>query len=318
MAGKAFSKTSQLKPSKRWSDLRDEHLRIAKNSLRKLQASPLSSLMTCTVIAIALLLPAMLYALNTNLAGLLSQFRSSSQITLYLQEEVTENKGIELSEDLLTRLGIESSQYISKSAALALFSARSGLGDLISALDDNPLPAAIVIIPSSADNEVVNDLYMQLQDLVEVELAQLDSQWLQRLSSIVNLVNNLSQTLGVIISLAVIFLVGNTIKLHIEGRRDEIRVIKLVGGTDQFVTRPFLYTGFFYGLAGGVIACLLQFLLLLSFSGALNRLLSLYDTDFVLQGFSLLGFIVLLTAGAALGWFGALLSSWLNLRSINP
>ena len=296
----------------------ENHKLIAKSSCRRLLASPVSSLMTSLVIAIALLLPALLNGLGNNLSLVLDEFQSSAQIMLYLHDTISEEEGLKVSEDLLTDADIGQTAYISKADALLDFSASSGFGELLQSLASNPLPASIIVIPESTSPAAVGTLSEQLQEMPEVELVQLDSIWLTRLNSLSILIDEVTFALGLIISLAVVFVVGNTIKLAIESRRDEIRVIKLVGGTNSFAARPFLYAGLLYGLAGGLIACLLQALVLSGFNNALAELLSLYDSNFQLRGLDWVNSILMILAGAVLGWLGAFLSSIQHLLSINP
>ncbi|MBQ14797.1 MAG: permease-like cell division protein FtsX [Gammaproteobacteria bacterium] len=296
----------------------ENHRQVAKSSCKRLLASPVSSLMTSFVIAIALLLPALLNGLGNNLSAVLDEFQSSSQILLYLHDTVSEEEGLQVSEDLLTYNAIEQTRYISKNEALRDFAASSGFGELLRSLTINPLPASIIVIPESALPASVESLSFQLQEMTEVELVQLDSIWLTRLNSLVILIDEIAIALVLIVTLAVVFVVGNTIKLAIEGRRDEIRVIKLVGGTNSFAARPFLYTGLLYGLAGGLIACLLQALVLSGFNNALAELVSLYDSNFELRGLGWVNAILMILAGAILGWLGAVLSSIQHLLGINP
>jgi cell division transport system permease protein len=296
----------------------ENHKRIAKSSYRRLLTNPFSSLMTSFVIAIALLLPALLSGLGGNLSAVLDEFQNNAQIMLYLHDAISEEEGLAVSEDLLTNTAVRQTTYISKDDAMRDFAASSGFGELLQALGNNPLPASIVLIPESSAPASVQALSTQLEEMPEVELAQIDSIWLARLDSLSILIDEMAFALGLIISLAVVFVVGNTIKLAIESRRDEIRIIKLVGGTNSFAARPFLYTGLFYGLLGGLISCLLHALLMSGFDSALTDLLSLYDSDFELRGLGLINSVLMIFAGAVLGWIGALLSSIQHLLSINP
>jgi len=161
-------------------------------------------------------------------------------------------------------------------------------------------------------------LLQALQALPEVEFAQLDLLWLQRLQGLTGIIERAVAALIIILSVAVLFVVGNTIRMAIESRRAEILVVKLVGGSNSFVARPFLYTGFWYGLLGGLFAWLSLLSLLLLFAEPLNSLLDLYGSDFVLQGPGILPAVVLLSGGALLGWLGALLSVMQYLAAIEP
>ena len=147
---------------------------------------------------------------------------------------------------------------------------------------------------------------------------QFDLDWLQRLYGILNLAQRLTYMIGLLLALGVALVVGNTIKLAIENRRDEIVVVKLVGGTDAYVSRPFLYTGLWYGAGGGLIACVLILLAQLILQGPVSRLAGLYEGEFALVGLGISGFFMVLLLSAMLGWFGAWLSVLRHLRAIEP
>ena len=299
-------------------DLVKLHRRIATHSASRLLQTPASSLVTLFVVAVALLLPALLFGLNSNLASLLAGFQNSAQVTLYLQDSVSEADGEEISNDLLTRNDIENAYYVSPSQALDEFGASSGLEDLLTEMTANPLPGAIVLTPSDVSSVAVDELARQLQKLSQVDVVQIDSLWLQRLAAISNLVSAIGRVLAVIVILGLFFVVGNTIKLAIENRKAEILVIKLVGGSDMYAARPFLYTGLLYGLGGGVLATLLQGIVLATFNSNLEVLMRLYESDFQLRGFGLMSSLLIIVAGAAIGWTAALMASLRHIRAINP
>jgi cell division transport system permease protein len=142
--------------------------------------------------------------------------------------------------------------------------------------------------------------------------------WVKRLYQFMELGQRLVWALATLLGLAVLLIIGNTIRLSIESRRDEILVVKLVGGTDAFVRRPFLYTGIWFGLGGGIIAWLLLSMGLYWLSGPVETLISLYGSDFVLQGLSLSDSLMLIFDGVILGWLGAWLAVSRHLTKIKP
>lgn len=299
-----------------WQALMQVHADCARDSLRRLLATPAASLMTVFVVAIALLLPALLQVLNANLAAVDSGFLDSSQITLYLDDTVSEARGREVSERLLSMEGIDSVVYLSKDEALADFVRYSGLGDVLEEMPANPLPATILVVPADRSATATASLLQALTDLPEVARAQSDLEWLQRLDALRAVLGRLNLVFTSILSLAVLFIMGNTIRLAIENRRTEIAVVKLVGGTDSFAARPFLYTGLWLGLGGGLLASLLISLVLLSFSGPLQALLGLYESGFPLQGTGAGHLLLLVLTGALLGWLGALISTGQQLLAL--
>ena len=299
-------------------DLIKLHRRIASGSASRLLQTPASSLVTLFVVAVALLLPALLFGLNSNLTSLLAGFQDSAQVTLYLQEGVSEADGQEVSDGLLTRRDIEDTHYISSSQALDEFSAASGLEGLLIEMTANPLPGAIVLTPADVSPLAVDELARQLQELPHVDVVQVDSLWLQRLAAISNLVSAIGSVLAVIVILGLFFVVGNTIKLAVESRKAEILVIKLVGGSDMYAARPFLYTGLLYGLGGGILASLMQAIVLTTFNSNLEVLMQLYESDFELRGFGIMSALLIVVAGAAIGWAAALMASLRHIRAINP
>ena len=172
--------------------------------------------------------------------------------------------------------------------------------------------------PTDVSPEAVDTLVSELQELPQVDVVQVDSRWLQRLAAISNLVRAIGRILSLIVILGLFFIVGNTIKLAVENRKAEIRVIKLVGGDDMFAARPFLYSGLLYGLTGGVLASVLQAVVLLGFNSNLEALLQLYESDFQLRGFGFSNSLIIVLAGAIIGWSAALVASLRHIRSISP
>jgi len=308
----------QQTSTSRLKSLWQSHRAVALLSIRKLIGEPAASAMTIAVIGIALLLPTTLFVAMNNLQILSEGVSESSRITLYLADTLSEAEGRSLSEQLLVRPDISTGAYISPTQAAEEFREYSGLGDVLSELEENPLPAVIVLSPQDIDEASGAALLTELNGTPGVESAQLDLEWIARLQRFLDLAQRMSTALMLILALAVLFVVGNTIRLAIEGRRAEIVVVKLVGGTDSYVARPFLYTGFWYGLGGGVLAWLLLSLIMLALGGPLAALLALYDNQHTVHGLSLLPGLALLTGSALLGWLGAWISVRQHLAAIEP
>ena len=296
------------------------HKLMAKDSLGRLLQNPFASTMTWLVLAIALSLPMTLYLALENIKQLSHSWDQSSQISLYLKANTLPRFAQELSDNLENWPELSSVDYIDPDKALADFSRSTGLSDVIEGLDDNPLPAVISILPklSSTDMDGLTQLQQKLEKLAHVESVQLDLLWVQRLYQFMELGQRMVWALAILLGLAVLLIIGNTIRLSIESRRDEIRVVKLVGGTDAFVRRPFLYTGVWFGLGGGIIAWILISAGLYWLSGPVKELVSLYGSDFQLLGLGLADSLLLILDAVVLGWFGAWLAVSKHLSSIEP
>ena len=293
------------------------HWRTARESLARLLRTPGATAMTVAVIGIALLLPSGLLLSMDNLRTLSGSLGGVSQISLYLEDEVSQVEAEALSAQLLTRDDIELARYVSPEEGAADFVRYSGLGDILRALE-NPLPGVIVLTPAMLDSPAAAALQQELAAQPGVDSVQIDLEWVDRLQRILTLTERASTGLLLILSLAVLFITGNTIRLAIEGRRAEIVVVKLVGGTDSDVALPFLYCGALYGLSGGLAAWVLLMLGLLTLQGPANELLRLYGSDLVIAGPGAGSTILLIAGGTLLGWAGAFISVKQHLAAIEP
>lgn len=296
------------------------HIQVMLFSLGQLWRQPVASLMTIMVIGIALALPAGLFVLQQNMTSVSEQWQSSNQITLFLKAQVPHAEGDRLSKQLASWPEVDSVQYQSKQESLDEFKSLSGLGELLDSLPDNPLPAVIIVQPTEdiMANNAIQNLLTRLSSQAEVEQAQLDMEWLQRLRSINKTIHRGITVLGTLLSLSVLLIIGNTIRLAILSRQSEIKVMKLVGATDRFVRRPFLYTGFWYGFLGGLIAWLTLLLALGTVSGPIDELISHYGSQFELQWFGGSMFVFLPTIAVLLGIAGAWVAVRRHLYMIEP
>lgn len=293
------------------------HLQVFVGSLGRLSRAPLGTLMTSAVLGIALALPFGLSVLLDNAERLSSGWDGATQVSLFLEREVSEERGRRLSETLEERPDIAETTFISRGEALEEFQRMSGFGDVLDALESNPLPSVIVVRPTLKPGGV-EALVEGLKALPEVELAQLDMQWVKRLYAIMDIVERGVHILALLLALAVILVVGNTIRLAIENRRDEIVITKLIGGTDAFIRRPFLYTGFWYGFFGSILAYLMIVGALFALSEPVRVLSGLYDSGFRLAGLDAGTAGLLLGAGVLLGLIGSWLAVSRHLREIEP
>ena len=296
------------------------HIQVFFYSLGQLSRVPVSTLMTCMVIGIALALPTGLHTLLKNAQQLSGDWESTAQISVFLKKKIEPSQAQRLKSDILRWPDVISVKYISRKQALKEFQALSGFGDALKALNSNPLPSVLIVKPklSKTNQDATQKLLNQLRNLKQTDKAQLDMQWVRRLYAIMNIVERGVLILGLLLALAVLLVVGNTIRLAIQNRRKEIVVMKLIGGTDAFIRRPFLYTGFWYGLFGGIIAWLLVSFTLLSISSPIEKLTTLYQNQFELHNMSFLTTLALLGISILLGLIGSWFAVGRHLRDIEP
>ncbi|MFT3929710.1 MAG: permease-like cell division protein FtsX [Spongiibacteraceae bacterium] len=297
------------------------HRQVARDSLLRLLRNPFGSLATWFMIGIALALPGALYLMLDNVAQLGGRWDGAPQISVFLQQDLDEAAGNALQQRIAQLPGVTHAEYISREQALAEFRSISGFGEVIDHLDANPLPAVISVRPMVVQGggaAAVEKLFGQIKALPGVERAVLDLAWVQKLYAILDVGQHLALALAAMLGVGVILVIGNTIRLAIESRRDEILVVKLVGGTDAFVRRPFLYTGFWFGLGGGVAAWAMLAASLSWLGGPVAQLASLYHSDFALSGLGIAQVAGLLLIGSVLGWCGAWGAVRRHLGAIEP
>ncbi|MFQ3205921.1 MAG: cell division transport system permease protein [Glaciecola sp.] len=297
-----------------------DHLRQAVNSLGELWRSPFASLMTIGVLGFSITLPSTLYVLVKNTEQISQQWEQASEISLFLQEGVTDASA----QQLLTRLRlwpeIAEVAFISADEGLKEFQALSGLGDALNYLETNPLPAVVLVVPTSkhASPTSAGILLNKLRKEREVEIGKLDIEWLERLYALIGIAKDLVTLLAVLLFFAVVLIIGNTIRLNILSKRDEIVVMKLVGATDAFIQRPFLYTGFWYGLLGGIMAWITVFIILLWVDYSMQDFMEKYQVNFNLTSMDFSTLIFMLLVSVSLGITGSLLSVQRHVKDIEP
>lgn len=289
------------------------------NSLRRLGRQPGASALTVAVIAIALALPAGLRVLVNNTKLLAGSFQSAQDFSVYLTMETDETRARELAVALSRNPAVEQVTVVTRDEALAEFRTYSGLAGAVEALPENPLPHALVVRPrggmeSEAD---LDALSRELDALEETELVQLDTQWVERLRAGLDVARRTVDWATALLALAILIVIGNTVRLEINNRRTEIEVIKLVGGTDGFIRRPFLYLGLWYGLGAGVVAWMLVAVGVRSLSGPVAKLAGLYGSGFSLQPLSWTESVLLVGSGALLGWLGAYVAATRHIRALD-
>jgi cell division transport system permease protein len=299
----------------RWFRL---HLQSLTGAFGRLGNTTLGAALNVLVVAIALALPAAMQVLLANVAGMAPAFEDAADFTVYLRLTVAEEAGRDLAQEIGARSDVESTRFVSNIEGLAELKTRAGFGGALDALSENPLPHVIKVRPLAATIERIDALAEALGALAPVELVQLDRLWVERLQAILALGGRMANIVTGLLAAAVLLVIGNTIRLEINNRRTEIEVLKLVGATDGFIRRPFLYTGFCLGLLGSLTAVGLIGIGLLLLAPPVRGLAALYATDFALTGLGLRGVGILLGGGALLGWAGAWIAAARHLRAIEP
>lgn len=284
------------------------HVDGAVDALRRMRAQPLNTLMSLMVIAIALLLPALLYVAGNNVAQFGGSLADTNRISFYLQTDISPTQIEVLQDAMSTNPLVERVEFISANQAAADFALWSGLGNIVESLDSNPLPASLVVHPVDTRADTAIRIRDAFADEDGVRQVTLDQAWVERLESLLRLVDRIVLALILVLSMAVLFITGNAIRTHIASREAEIRVMSLIGATRAFIARPFLYSGAWQGLFGAVLAWIFVQLLLILFRGPAQTLLAFYGEQYQFIGLDGRASLILLAGGLLLGWAGAWLS----------
>ena len=287
-------------------------------SLGKIYQAPSTTIMTVAVIGITLSLPGGFYLFLKNFDALAGDFRSTTQISLFLDLEVSEQRARMLEKEIAALDEVDSTRFISREVSLEEFRRDSGFGKSIDTLSSNPLPHTIVVEPGEIDTFTARNLQNRLQAMPEIDIARLDTEWLERLYTIIEIARRSVTIVTVLFAFAVLLIIGNTIRLDIQNRYQEIVVTKLIGATDAFIRRPFLYGGVWYGFFGGIICWLIVELGYLAIAGPLERLNLLYQSQMSLITFSLHDFLILILSSTLLGLAGSWIAVARHLNRIEP
>ncbi|PIE20384.1 MAG: cell division protein FtsX [Neptuniibacter caesariensis] len=294
------------------------HKQTAQDSLNRLKLTPLPTLMTLAVLAIALALPGLMFVGLKNVHQLSGEWKGDPKISLYLQTSLPDEEAERFSQQMLLRPDLAAVELVTKDQGLLEFQRMSGFSDVLEFLNKNPLPAVVIIQPVDNSKAFLLALQEEMAMLPEVDEAVLDMVWVERLASFVQLANRMVLVLGALLALSVLLVIGNTIRLSIENRKDEIQVAKLVGATDSWVKRPFIYTGFWFGLVGALIAWLFVQISLWLIQQPVHQLAALYQSSFELQGLGFIDSLFMVAVGVLLGLIGARLAVGRHLRDIEP
>lgn len=296
------------------------HFRQALASIGDLIRTPVATAMTVAVLGLSITLPTTLYILVKNFDKVRADTQQAAEISVFIRQDVSIADIQQLQRRLSTWPEIEEVAFVSAEDALLEFRQHSGFGDALGYLDNNPLPNVMLVYPvekhsSPTAAEILLEKLLQER---EVELGKLDIEWLKRLHAILASANELVTMIALLLFVSVILIVGNTIRLDIFNKRSEILVMKLVGATDSFIQRPFLYTGMWYGILGAVMSWITVALLLWWMDNSIAEILSLYRQEFDLQGLDFGAMMSMLFLSIAMGLLGSAISVKRYVAQIEP
>jgi len=296
------------------------HRQALSAAVASLLRAPLASLMTIGVIGITLALPTGLHVVLDNLNRLSGGWtQESGEISVFLKAGTSRSTAEKLADRWRGVKDVARVRHVTPEQALREFRSRPGFGESLKALDTNPLPHLLVVQPAGTQTpERLEQLRNRLAGESTVDQAILDLAWVRRLQSWLELANRITTMLAALLALGVVLIISNTIRLAVANRRDEIAVTKLVGGTNGYIRRPFLYGGTLQGLLGGLLAWLLTLAALWAISGPISELTSLYQSSFTTQSLGPRETLLLVSGGGLLGWLGAFFATSRHLASIEP
>jgi cell division transport system permease protein len=296
------------------------HAQVLVGSLGRIVNQPFATLMTMGVIAVALALPLFLSVLLQNARSATGNWNAAYDLSVYMNKAASAARAQALAKQLRLRGDVAAVRIIMADQALADFRSDSGFGNALDALSENPLPDTLVVTPTllASTPQGTETLKAAIAAMSDVHIVQIDTEWVKRLHAMLDLLRRVVLFTGALLAVGIVLIVSNTIRLDILNRRAEIEVMKLVGASDGFARRPFLYSGIWYGLGGGLLALLLVFLASVVLARPVAQLAFLYGSDFRIQGLKLVtGFAVLMLA-VALSWLGSWLAATRHIRAIEP
>lgn len=295
------------------------HAGTATAALGRLSRQPFASLMTILVIAITLALPAAMHLVIKNAQSLSASWDNALDFSVYLRNDVTVEQAQRLAALVGQRADVESVAFISADDALEEFREASGFGDALDHLASNPLPHTLVVRPAAGNTEIsMVVLNEELGNLPEADFVQVDTEWVRRFHAILAIMERAVMIGAALLGAAILIIIGNTIRLDIQNRREEIEVTKLIGASNAFVRRPFLYAGLWYGLAGGLLALALVWYGLFALEEPVARLSGLYESSFMVLSLDALESLAIVGAGVGLGLVGSWIAATRHMHRIEP
>lgn len=295
-----------------------EHLRVLRATLLRLLLTPNATLLNVLIIGIALSLPVGGYVILKSVQSLTGQLTGTPQISVFIKVGTGAGEVTRIGDKLKQNAKIERVEFVPRDVAFKKLQQSTELSDVIGDLSQNPLPDAYIVYPKATDASAMESLRDELKTWAQFDHVQLDSAWVHRLEAVLGFGRLAVGILAGLLSFALIAITFNTIRLQILTRRDEIEVAKLIGATDAFIRRPFLYFGLAQGLLGGVAAWLIVSGSVFLLNHYLGDLASVYASDFSLLSLSIADSATLLGFAAYLGWLGAWFSVSQHLWQIEP
>jgi cell division transport system permease protein len=295
-----------------------QHWQVIRFTLHRLLNTPFASVLNIAVIGIALSLPIGGYVFLKNVQNLAQQLAGTPQISIFLAAGTTSNEISQISKQLKQHPAIDHIEFVPRDLALKQLQVSTGLSDVVAGLTQNPLPDAFIIYPVTLSSQDLEALRDDLKSWANLEHVQLDSAWAHKLEALLKFGRLAVFILASLLSFALVAITFNTIRLQILTQREEIEVTKLIGATNSFIRRPFLYFGLMQGLLGGAAAWLIIAFSLLLLNLSLAALNQLYASSFTLHHLSISDSLTLLVFSTYLGWMGAWLSVSQHLWRIEP
>ena len=296
------------------------HAQTLLGSLGRMVNQPFATLMTMGVVAVALGLPLLLNLFLVNVRVATGNWNDAFDLSVYMDKKASITRVQSLAKQLRRREDVATVRVIMSDQALAEFRDSSGFGKALDALTDNPLPDTLVVTPSlvASTPQGTDTLKNAIAGMSDVQAVQLDTEWVKRLHAMLDVLRRVVWLTAGLLGAGVVLIVGNTIRLDILNRRVEIEVMKLVGATDGFARRPFLYSGVWYGLGGGLMALILVALAVVILAKPVDGLARLYGSQFQLQGLGFTVAIEVLAVAVSLAWFGSWLAATRHIHAIEP
>lgn len=296
------------------------HAQTLVGSLGRIVNQPFATLMTMGVVAVALALPLLLSVLLSNVSAVTGNWNEAFDLSVYMDKSAGAARVAAVAKQLRQRADVAQVRLITADQALAQFREDSGFGKALDALSDNPLPDTLIVTPTllASTPEGTDALKAAIAGIADVQTVQLDTEWVKRLHTMLDILRRVVLLTAALLGAGVVLIVGNTIRLDILNRRAEIEVMKLVGASDGFARRPFLYSGIWYGLGGGLIAVILVAVAVGILSKPVDTLAKLYGSPFELKGLGFTTAIGVLGVAVGLAWLGSWLAATRHIRGIEP